>query len=381
MFNNQSLPGNSGFSIWFNKKDRKEYYTTSITNAKIKFANNINFKYKEILLLDDSTNFLKSNTLCNIVNRDFSIPLEERYGMFLIRFLNANFSDIVKAFRTFFAFYGLGFLNEYIQDLPRPTKDQTTGEYFQALSQVYINAKDALISLQKEIRDCVDFTYNLNGSNSYSDEYPYIRYLSYAMKENLYKYQNKTTIHFNTLFLNGSAGFSQYTASPIKVSKSIKDGTLNFRTSNIYHSNYLSNIVFISLNEIAMNTYVTIKKCQNCGKYFIPLSKESEIYCDITYYYKQKSCRIKGAAETFKKSIGDIEAYQMYKKTYQRILMQIQRGKINPYSEKAKYFTQWKQTAQQRLKLYKQGKANEQELSEWMQNSIDKFDKYDEKHI
>ena len=45
MFNNQSLPSNSGFSIWFNKKDRKEYYTTSITNAKIKFANNINFKY------------------------------------------------------------------------------------------------------------------------------------------------------------------------------------------------------------------------------------------------------------------------------------------------------------------------------------------------
>lgn len=130
-----------------------------------------------------------------------------------------------------------------------------------------------------------------------------------------------------------------------------------------------------------MNTYVTIKKCQNCGKYFIPTSKESEIYCDIIYYEKEKSCRIKGAAETFKKNIGEVDAYKLYKKTYQRILMQMQRGKINPYSEKATYFTQWKQQAQLYLKRYKKGKLSESDLNEWMQKSVDKFDKYDEKHM
>ena len=53
-----------------------------------------------------------------------------------------------------------------------------------------------------------------------------------------------------------------------------------------------------------------------------------------------------GAAETFKKNIGELEGYKLYKKTYQRITMQIARGKINPYSTKYKYFCVWKQTAQ-----------------------------------
>ena len=375
------MPNNPGFSIWFTKNDRKEYYATIIINANIELLQNINFKNKEVLLVDDSSNYLSSTVHCYEIKRSLHLPLEERYGMFLIRFLNANFSDFVTAFKTFFAFYGIDFLNEYIKDLPKANNYANTGEYFQALSKIYTNINYKLISLQREIKECVDFTYGLNDSNSYRDEESYIKYLSFALKNDLYKYQKKTTIYFNTLFFNGSVGFSQNLANPTNIKKSIKDGKLNYKTSNIYHSNSLSNIVFISLNEIALNTNVTIKKCQNCGKYFIPLSKESEIYCDIMYYNKEKTCRVKGAAETFKKNSADIDAYNMYKKTYQKILMQIQRGKINPYSEKARYFAQWKQNSQQKLKLYKQGKINKQELNEWMQNSIDKFDKYDAKNI
>lgn len=376
MYKNPIIPSNYGFGIWFNKKEKKEFYVTPLTNCNLKFVQNINNKYKEVLLANDMSKFAKSNY--SVITRDYFHPLEERYGMFLIRFLNADFSDIVSSYKTFFAFYGTELLREYSKKAENSYKD--TDDFSSYLSAVYKDAKDSIIELQSKIKDCVDFVYHLDNSEFYKDELSHIKFISYALRNDLYNYTNHTNIFFNTLFVNGTDGLTPSIANPSKVRKSIKDGKLNYKTSNIYHSSYLSNIVFISLEEIAMNTYISIKKCQNCGKYFIPTSKESEIYCDIIYYEKEKSCRIKGAAETFKKNIGEVDAYKLYKKTYQKILMQIQRGKINPYSEKATYFAQWKQQAQLYLKRYKKGKLSEDELNEWMQHSVDKFDKYDEKH-
>ena len=53
--------------------------------------------------------------------------------------------------------------------------------------------------------------------------------------------------------------------------------------------------------------------------------------------------------------------------------MQIQRGKISPYSEKAQYFTQWKQQSQLFLKRYKKGNISENDINEWMQKKCRKI--------
>ncbi len=377
MFKSPIIPSNHGFGIWFNKKEKKEYYVTPLINCNLAFVQNINNKYKEVLLANEMSKFAKPSY--SKIYRDYAHPIEERYGMFLVRFLNADFSDVLSSYTTFFAFYGMELLKEYSNTAKN--NDDSSMDFFEFFSAVHKESKDKIVKLQKQIRDCVDFVYHLDDSEFYKDELPHIKFIAHALKNDLYNYTNQTNIFFNTLFVNGTDGLNPNLANPSKVRKSIKDGKLSYKTSNIYHSSCLSNIVFVSLEEIAMNTYVTIKKCQNCGKYFIPTSKESEIYCDIIYYEKEKSCRIKGAAETFKKNIGEVDAYKLYKKTYQRILMQMQRGKINPYSEKATYFTQWKQQAQLYLKRYKKGKLSESDLNEWMQKSVDKFDKYDEKHM
>lgn len=379
MFKNPEIPTDSGFTIWFNKKEKKEFYVTPLMDCNLTFNKKINNTYKEILL--EHTSYKFPNTKCSLVKRDYFHPLEEKYGMFLIRFLNADFSNSLTAYNTFFGFYGIELLKEYVNSISKAKVCKVPSEFFTYFTEIFEQSKDRIIELQKQIRECINFVYNLDNSDSYKDELSHIKFLSYALRNDLYNYTRQTNIYFNTLFVNGTDGLSPNLANPSKIRKSIKDGKLNYKTSHIYHSSYLSNMIFVSLNEIAMNTYVTIKKCQNCGKYFIPTSKESEIYCDIVYYKDEKSCRVIGAAETFKKSIGDIEAYKLYKKTYQRILMKIQRGKINPYSEIAKYFAQLKQCSLQILKKYKKGKTTESELNEWMKKSIDKFDTYDEKDI
>lgn len=128
-----------------------------------------------------------------------------------------------------------------------------------------------------------------------------------------------------------------------------------------------------------INNTIIIKTCQNCGKYFIPTSKGSEIYYDNVYFVDEKTCRVTGASETFKKHIGELESYKLYKKTYQRITMQIARGRINPYGAKYKYFCVWKQTAQNYMKNFKKGKLKAEDFNYWVSESVKKFDKLDDK--
>lgn len=140
--------------------------------------------------------------------------------------------------------------------------------------------------------------------------------------------------------------------------------------SNIFHSSYLSNIVFFALHEIAMNEHVIIKTCENCGKYFIPSTKQTEIYCDITYAEKERSCRDTGASEKYKKNLDEIEGYVIYRRTYQKRLMQIKR-RINPSCEEAYRFNIWKEKAQVKLKAFKKGLLTEEELRSWMEENKD----------
>ena len=54
-----------------------------------------------------------------------------------------------------------------------------------------------------------------------------------------------------------------------QVKEQIDDRIINPTESNIYNSKYITNLVYLCLNEIATNPKVSICICKNCGKYFI----------------------------------------------------------------------------------------------------------------
>lgn len=102
MFKSPIIPSSHGFGIWFNKKEKKEYYVTPLINCNLAFVQNINNKYKEVLLANEMSKFAKPSY--SKIYRDYAHPIEERYGMFLVRFLNADFSDVLSSYTTFFCF-------------------------------------------------------------------------------------------------------------------------------------------------------------------------------------------------------------------------------------------------------------------------------------
>ena len=77
MFKNPEIPTDSGFTIWFNKKEKKEFYVTPLMDCNLTFNKKINNTYKEILL--EHTSYKFPNTKCSLVKRDYFHPLEEKY--------------------------------------------------------------------------------------------------------------------------------------------------------------------------------------------------------------------------------------------------------------------------------------------------------------
>ena len=95
MNNKADLSNEKGFYIWFDKNNKKEYYTTTLTLYNSKIGTSKNSKYSYIYYTDSFLPkvYPKRNRAEYIKNAlkpkplDLYNPYEERYGMFLLEIL------------------------------------------------------------------------------------------------------------------------------------------------------------------------------------------------------------------------------------------------------------------------------------------------------
>ena len=64
--------------------------------------------------------------------------------------------------------------------------------------------------------------------------------------------------------------------------------------------------MYIILHEVVSNSLI-IKKCQICGKYFIP-NKSNEIYCEFLNEENNTICRNVGAFQVYKQNLENTPA-------------------------------------------------------------------------
>ena len=131
MNNKATKINEKGFYIWFDKNNKKEYYATPITLYRAKIVKNKDSKFSHIVF---SENYLpkvtpKRNKPAVVKNAlklkslDIHNPYEERIGMFLINFLNAETENWKVAYKTFFYAYNFSLLQNY------SSKKQIKSEY------------------------------------------------------------------------------------------------------------------------------------------------------------------------------------------------------------------------------------------------------------
>lgn len=102
--------------------------------------------------------------------------------------------------------------------------------------------------------------------------------------------------------------------------------------SDIYKSDDIVALCFLTLVEIIKNNLI-IKKCINCGMYFIPNSRIDEVYCEYSKG-KDKTCREKGAVLTYTERLKQNKALAEYRRLYQQKSMAVGRNKDNKQMKK-----------------------------------------------
>ena len=133
--------------------------------------------------------------------------------------------------------------------------------------------------------------------------------------------------------------------------------------SDTHKSNDLSSICYAILEEIVKIPNYPIKKCQNCGMYFIPNARLDEIYCD---YPKEsgKTCREQGATLSYNKRLQEKSAYSEYRRTYQQKFAFVNKNKQDKKLKKE--FEDWKKQAKEKISKLKHGELTEDEVYEWI---------------
>ena len=368
----------SGFYIWFDKENKKEYYTTPLTlyKAKINKCKNSNYNYisyaenflPKISPKKNRANFIKNALTLRPL--DLYNPYEERFGMLLIKFLNARLDNFHNAYKDFLYAYGIGLIqinSKGKSNMLLKESYSSTDSFKSTAEYIFNKSQSILIELQKQFIDCVDYMYNLNENNNDINISPYIKFQAFSLKYNMNHYIDNTDVIFNNLsiFKNDFVKIKL-----TELAQNLNNGNSSLENSVKYSTEYLSNLCYIVLNEIASNNFI-IKTCKHCGRYFIPVNRNAEVYCDLDpYNSSEKKCKELGARTTYSKNIQEVEGLLIYRRTYQRRLMEIARNKKATNADKEN-FNNWKKSAQAKIRQFKSDEITEEELNNWMKKNKD----------
>ena len=347
------------FYFWFNTATKIEYYATPLYFYKASFdLDNINgvrdVYYKETELTDNGLKHPAS----------MYFPFHEKFGLLLLRFLNTDLSNYESANKTFFYAYGF----EILKDLDKDYKFELSNNYgsnenyLKAINKIFEDLQENLIDLQQELIKAVTYIYNLD-NNKALDKYTYSeRFAVYLIRRigKLYSYYKNDYIMRDSY----SRKYDEFSNnSEYEILESLHTKNMLLSMGDTHKSNDLSSICYAILEELSKTSNYPIKKCQNCGMYFIPTSKVDEIYCD---YPKEnsKTCRDLGAFQSYTERLKNNKAMGEYRRTYQQKFMQLRKDKNN--TKLSKDFESWKKKAKEKINDMKKGKLTENQVYEWI---------------
>lgn len=352
-----------GFYIWFNPEAKEEYYSTPIYLYKTDTYNDMDNHRRKII---QENNFYKhkpsKKESAPKHPTSIYVPYYEQFGLFLISLLNADLSSFDSAYDTFFYLYGFELLKEYVPYKELEKTYSSEDALVKIMKRVYEDSLEELIEIQHNFKEFVDFIYNLNGNEKLRESKINSKFISFLIthQNDVYTYSGDIEVILDT-YSNIHEEYYKYSLE--ELTKQLDENDSLIKMTNVYTSEKLSNIAFVVLEQIVKNYNLPIKTCQYCGRYFIPSIRQDELYCDLPNR-DGKSCREKGAKQTYRKNLEKIPALLEYRKAYQKKFMEVSRSDNNKKLKKD--FDSWKKLAQSKIRDYKQGKVTEEELYKWM---------------
>lgn len=137
--------------------------------------------------------------------------------------------------------------------------------------------------------------------------------------------------------------------------------------TSVYSCDSIEDVCMASLYHL-LKLGLVIKKCNNCGKYFIPLRRSDAIYCDrISPYNPSKTCKDDGSQRTFEEKLKMDDAEKLRRSVYQVMQMRVRRNPdVEIYKEN---FEQWKSDVAKWKTGIKKGTKTSEDFIKWLNDS------------
>ena len=300
------------------------------------------------------------------VKNDFEAILvqkDNRIGTLLCNFLNCDFKAI-QSVKNFVQEYSFTLFAEITKKELKNT--YTVNEYEKLINELVEKSSDKLESIKEDFISDVNYLFNINQLEEIKDLTSLQRFYVLTMSKN----NSKALLHFENDKLNIALGDLSRISTPLNIideEQAIEIAKVNkgriLPIPYTFESNDICQLLIIELQEIVCMDKFEIKKCKNCGKYFVPEKRTDELYCN-NIYEDGRTCKEIGSFKVKQKMINTDDDLRTYRNVYQKLLLRTRRNPNNIHYEKE--FENFKEDNRKMRDKLDKGKISYEEYVEWL---------------
>lgn len=286
---------------------------------------------------------------------------EFNIGEQLCDFINTDFEN-PDSFKALIKEYGINFFLN-LTDIKYSDFPVPANEYIKSLDELINNHKYVFSLFRQDLMLDVEYIFNMNNLEETKDLTPLQRFQVMTNSEVSSKSLDK--IDNNKIKINLSAfeilrDYSNYPMRQDETQRIVSKANIN--SSYFFECTDIIQTILVELLEIA-KLNIEIKKCRNCGKFFVPDNRSDEIYCS-NIYENGKTCKEIGHFKVQQKKIQENDDLRIYRNVYQKLLLRTRRNPSNiQYARDFEFFkddnNKWRENISK-------GKYTEKQYVEWL---------------
>lgn len=286
---------------------------------------------------------------------------ELKLGVQLCDFINTDFSSY-EGMKKFVEQYSICTIAE-LGNIPiyRFYKDF---DYNDLINKLIDKTAKKLSKIQKALIKDIEYIYNLNELEELSNISPAQRlYILRKRKQKAKVFEIYEESKIN-LCLNNLGDFTKFSITNEEDAQEIAKVVKN---EDLLPYNYLcKNIIptfVIELLELTTIENIEIKRCKNCGKFFVPENRSDELYCS-NIFENGKTCKEVGPFKVKQKLMEENNDLKVYRNVYQKLLLRTRRNPMNDEYEKD--FIEFKKKNAELKEKISNGKLTQEEYMKWL---------------
>ena len=286
---------------------------------------------------------------------------EYNIGEQLCDFLNTDF-ETPDSFKTLIKKYGINFFLN-LTDIRYSDYPVSSDEYEKSQDTVINDNKYIFSLFRQDLILDIEYIFNMNNLEEIKDLTPLQRFQ--VMTNSDFRSKSLEKIDNNKVKINLSAfeilrDYSNYPMRQDETQRIVSKANIN--SSYFIECADIIQALLIELLEIA-KLNIEIKKCRNCGKFFVPDNRSDEIYCS-NIYENGKTCKEIGHFKVQQKLIQENDDLRIYRNVYQKLLLRTRRNPSN--TKYARDFEFFKDDNNKWRENISKGKSTEKEYIEWL---------------